>query len=173
MRCWSPQVVFQEVPDHISLAFTVSGCPLECEGCHSKDTWPVESGEALTNDQFIEYLRQYRGLVSCVVFFGGEWWPDSLIEKLKIARAMGLSTCLYSGFENAPKRIKAHLDFIKLGPWRADLGGLTQASTNQRFYDLNSGECLNYRFSSSPTSPLPQSQTPNPLDFSPITTINS
>ena len=110
----------------------------------------MDSGHDLSNDDFIEYLRQYRGLVTCVLFFGGEWWPDSLIEKLKIARQMGLHTCLYSGFERVPNRISRHLDFLKLGPWRADLGGLTEPTTNQRFYDVKTGICLNHRFSQSP-----------------------
>ena len=146
MRSWPPQVVFQEVPDHISLSFTVSGCPLKCDGCHSQDTWAIESGETLTDESFVAHLNTYRGLVSCIVFFGGEWWPDCLVNKLKTAQSMGFKTCLYSGFERVPNRIKKHLDFIKLGAFQSDRGGLTNPDTNQTFIDLNSGECLNHRF---------------------------
>jgi len=150
MRSWSPQVVFQEVPDHISLAFTISGCPLKCEGCHSQDTWAVESGDELNDELFTEHLMTYQGLVSCVVFFGGEWWPDCLIRKLRIAQGMGFKTCLYSGFEQVPNRIKRHLDFVKLGAYQSKLGGLCNPKTNQTFIDLSNGECLNHRFYQSP-----------------------
>ncbi|RKV72511.1 MAG: 4Fe-4S cluster-binding domain-containing protein, partial [Neisseria sp.] len=33
------QIVWQEVPGEVSLAFLFSGCPLRCKGCHSADTW--------------------------------------------------------------------------------------------------------------------------------------
>ncbi|MGB0899765.1 MAG: 4Fe-4S cluster-binding domain-containing protein, partial [Psychrobium sp.] len=66
-RTWQPQVVFQEVPNHVSLAFTVSGCPLHCEGCHSQDTWPINSGQPLSNIQFSQYLNKYKAMISCVL----------------------------------------------------------------------------------------------------------
>lgn len=145
-RVWSPQVVFQEVPDQVSLAFTVSGCPLRCKGCHSQDTWPLQSGSPLSNIQFAHYLNQYLGLITCVLFFGGEWAPDQLIDKLKIARQQGLNTCLYSGFDHVPKRITKHLNFLKTGPWRGDRGGLDAPNTNQKFINVSTGEDLTYRF---------------------------
>ena len=33
------EVVFQEVPDEISLAINISGCPIHCPDCHSKFLW--------------------------------------------------------------------------------------------------------------------------------------
>jgi len=145
-RVWQPQVVFQEVPDQVSLAFTVSGCPLKCEGCHSQDTWPTNSGLPLSNIQFSEYLKQYKALITCVLFFGGEWSPDQLISKLKIAKQLGLKTCLYSGFEQVPKRITRHLDYLKTGAWVRELGGLDVPGTNQKFVNLNTNEDMTYRF---------------------------
>ena len=29
------EIVWQEVPGEVSLAFLCSGCPLRCQGCHS------------------------------------------------------------------------------------------------------------------------------------------
>ena len=145
-RVWPVQVVFQEVPDEVSLAFTVSGCPLRCEGCHSQDTWPKHSGQPMSNQQFSNYLALYRGLVTCVLFFGGEWSPDALIEKLKIARKNGLKTCLYSGFESLPKRITRHLTYLKTGPWLSERGGLNAVGTNQTFIEVKTGKNLNHRF---------------------------
>jgi anaerobic ribonucleoside-triphosphate reductase activating protein len=57
------QIVFQEVPDEVSLAFTISGCPLGCKGCHSADSWSENSGLALGQEYFCQRLQDYRGLI--------------------------------------------------------------------------------------------------------------
>ncbi len=145
-RTWPAQIVFHEVPDEVALAFTVSGCPLQCDGCHSTDTWSLNSGTPLSNSQFAEYLRRYERLISCVLFFGGEWCAEPLIEKLKMAKDAGLKTCLYSGFERLPKRITQHLDYLKTGPWIGDRGGLDNPKTNQKFIDLTTNTDLTFRF---------------------------
>ncbi|MBS3798042.1 MULTISPECIES: anaerobic ribonucleoside-triphosphate reductase activating protein [unclassified Pseudoalteromonas] len=141
-----PQVVFQEVPDEVSLAFTVSGCPIGCKGCHSKATWNADDGTPLSEDRFNELLLKYQGLITCVLFFGGEWHPQTLFRMLKIARAQGLKTCLYTGADNIGEQLKSVLTYLKTGPWKAALGGLDSPTTNQRFIDLRSHQSLNYRF---------------------------
>lgn len=50
LRFCSEDVVWQEVPGETSLAYTLTGCPVGCKGCHSVDSWPVGSGVALTPD---------------------------------------------------------------------------------------------------------------------------
>ena len=32
-------VVFQEIPDEVTLAVNLSGCPCRCPGCHSRYLW--------------------------------------------------------------------------------------------------------------------------------------
>lgn len=146
MKTLDPQIVFQEVPDHVSIAFLVSGCPLKCVGCHSQDIWNPANGNILTNEKYLSHLKQYEGLANCVLFFGGEWYPKQLIEKLSIAKMTGYKTCLYSGFKKLPKAITAYLDFLKTGPWIPELGGLDNSMTNQRFIALKTGEVLNHKF---------------------------
>ena len=149
-NCITPSVVFQEVPNEISLCFSITGCKVGCKGCHSTELWDQQNGLKLTNQLFIQYLKQYQGLISCVVFFGGEWQPSALIEKLLIAKNFGLKTCLYSGEEAGEKyidlRITQHLNFLKTGAWRPELGGLASSTTNQIFRDLSTGKKLNYLF---------------------------
>jgi anaerobic ribonucleoside-triphosphate reductase activating protein len=146
LRTGKATVLFQEVPDHISLAFSVAGCPIKCEGCHSSETWDTSWGNELLDSHFLKLLKRYQGFINCVVFFGGEWHPDALIQKLKIAQQRGLKTCLYTGFDNIPQRIKAHLDFLKTGAYIEKLGGLDSPMTNQVFTDLKTGDALNHRF---------------------------
>ena len=149
-NCITPSVVFQEVPDEISLCFSITGCKIGCKGCHSTELWDQRNGFALTNQSFIQYLKKYQGLISCVVFFGGEWQPSALIEKLLIAKNYGLKTCLYSGEESGEKhidlRIIQQLNFLKTGKWQPELGGLDSITTNQVFRDLTTGEKLNHLF---------------------------
>lgn len=61
-----------------------------------------------------------------------------LREALQIARCNGLKTCLYSGCENVEpfRDLLPLLDYLKLGEYRPDRGGLDSPNTNQRFYRL-------------------------------------
>ncbi|WP_113906875.1 anaerobic ribonucleoside-triphosphate reductase activating protein [Aliidiomarina celeris] len=149
MRFSSEQVCFQEVPGEISLGYVITGCPVGCKGCHSADTWSAEKGQPLTVSHFEQRLTDYQGLISCVLFLGGEWHPERLIELLKRARQRHLTTCLYSGYHDIHPSIKTQLTYLKLGPWRPELGGLNSLTTNQRFYDLRTGACLNHKFQQS------------------------
>lgn len=139
-------IVFQEVPNEISLCFTITGCKLGCKGCHSVELWDETNGESLDNETFMHWLNKYTGLISCVLFMGGEWQPQALIEKLKIARTHGLKTCLYSGQKHIPQNITHYLDYLKTGDWNAQSGGLNSPTTNQIFQDINTAENLNHLF---------------------------
>lgn len=135
-----------EVPDEVSLIYTISGCPLRCPGCHSADLRDPDLGRPLDPGILAATLDRYAGLASCVCFLGGEWRPGALIELLKLARSKGLATCLYTGRESIDDAIAVHLDYLKLGPFVAALGGLDHPGTNQRFLDLRRGLDLTPRF---------------------------
>ena len=32
-------VVFQEIPDEVTLSINITGCPSRCPGCHSQYLW--------------------------------------------------------------------------------------------------------------------------------------
>ena len=145
-NCITPSIVFQEVPNEISLCFSITGCKVGCKGCHSTELWHEENGMSLTNINFTQWLKKYQGLISCVVFFGGEWQAKVLIEKLIIAKNHGLKTCLYSGEKHIDINISQHLNFLKTGAWHETLGGLESATTNQVFRNAITGEKLNHLF---------------------------
>lgn len=146
MRFVNEQIVWQEVPGETSLAYTITGCPLRCKGCHSSEYRNPKLGEPLYGDYFQSRLEAYRGLISCVVFFGGEWLPALLQPLLEQARRANLNTCLYSGFDLIPDCLLPHLTYVKTGAWVAARGGLDNPNTNQRFIDLRTNELLNYKF---------------------------
>ena len=146
MRYVSEQIVFQEVPGEISLAWTISGCDLRCPGCHSAETWAPDKGELLTPAYAAQRMDDYRGLISCVLFMGGEWHPDTLCAILDAAQSRGLATCLYTGLEDVSLQIKNRLTFLKTGAFIRALGGLDSPDTNQRFIRVADGKNLNELF---------------------------
>ena len=85
-------------------------------------------------------------MISCVLFMGGEWEEEDLIKKLKIAEDNGLNTCLYTGMEDVSDEIKNHLTWLKTGAWIAELGGLDNPKTNQKFIEVKTNKLLNHYF---------------------------
>lgn len=137
-------IVFQEVPNEISLAFYVYGCPNNCKNC----SWKSYSHKyyELTERQYIKLLKKYQNYASCVLFLGGEWDNITLLKNLKIAKEMNYKTCLYTGLYDVSKDLKENLDYLKTGPYIEELGGLNKITTNQRFYDLKNNKLLNHYF---------------------------
>ncbi|UOF01531.1 anaerobic ribonucleoside-triphosphate reductase activating protein [Bdellovibrio reynosensis] len=146
MNIYKYDILFQEVPNHISLGFYVCGCSLRCPGCHSPELWPENNGYALSEDLFESLLDRYSQKITCVVFLGGEWHPQKLVQLLSKASARGLKTALYTGLNDVSPELKSHLDFLKCGPWVARLGGLSSQTTNQIFWDVKNALKLNHLF---------------------------
>lgn len=138
LKCYSYDIVCQEIPDEISLAVNISGCPNRCPGCHSPWLWEDE-GEPMT-DEFIECLiGKYSAAVTCFCFMGGDAEPA---EIERIARHIRtefphIRTAWYSGQESIPEGFDiSTLDYIKIGPYKEALGGLKSPDTNQRLYRI-------------------------------------
>jgi len=146
MYCSDFHIVLQEVPGEISLCFTISGCPLRCEGCHSPFLWKEGSGSKISRKGYKDILYRYSGLATCVVFMGGEWHPKALILCLKYAIEHGYKTCLYTGLEEVNKSLLNHLTYLKIGPWIKELGGLGSKTTNQKFKEVKTNKTLNHLF---------------------------
>lgn len=153
MKFSNLQVVFQEVPDEISIAISVSGCDIKCNGCHSAFTWDQEYGEDLNINVIKEILKKYKGLASCFLFYGGEWETNELISYIDIIKENSIKVCLYTGLEIefVNSELLRRLDYIKTGKYIANLGGLDQIETNQSFYKVNNNGCiilekLNHKF---------------------------
>jgi anaerobic ribonucleoside-triphosphate reductase activating protein len=133
-------VSFQEVPDEVSLSIMVSGCPHKCRGCHSSRTWRPNYGQPLTKDVLVRLLEENKGYITCVNFLGGEWDKKGLTELLTCAKEHKLRTCLYTGeddISSVDKGIVGLLDYIKIGKFVRELGGVTNTNTNQRMYKLS------------------------------------
>jgi anaerobic ribonucleoside-triphosphate reductase activating protein len=140
------QIVLQEVPSEISICFTITGCKLNCKGCHSPHLWKKGSGEKLIRDKYLQILQTYKGFASCVLFMGGEWQKKELVQNLKEAKKMGYKTCLYTGLDEVDNEIFSELTWLKTGCWNQELGGLEKVTTNQKFIEVKTNKLLNHLF---------------------------
>ncbi len=131
-------VVFQEIPDEITLAVNISGCPNRCFGCHSSHLLE-DCGEELTPNSLDKIITPYYESISCVCFMGGDSNP-AYIEQLAahVQNKWSLKTAWYSGRTHFPTN-PTLFHYLKLGPYIQHLGGLKSTTTNQRFYTLVDG----------------------------------
>lgn len=143
--------MFQEVPNEVTLAINISGCPHRCEGCHSKYLWEYEGNYIL--DDLAKLIEKYKGLITCVCFMGGDQNWIELMQLAHIVDYYGLNVALYSGL---PSRLSLYniaqcFDYVKVGAYDSSLGGLTSKTTNQRMYrqinkPSNIWEDITYKF---------------------------
>ena len=62
------KVVFQEVPDKVSLAINITNCQQNCKGCHSPYL-KGNIGTLMTAKSIDELIKQNEG-INCVIFMG-------------------------------------------------------------------------------------------------------
>jgi len=127
-------IVFQEVPDEVTLAINISNCPNQCPGCHSKYLWE-NIGKDLDMSELEKLVSQYKSGITCVCFMGGDAEPREVAElawQLKVNHS-NLKMAWYSGKNELPQNVSTdHFDYIKLGRYVAELGPLDSVTTNQR-----------------------------------------
>lgn len=135
-------VVFQEIPDEVTLAINLSGCPCRCPGCHSSYLWQ-DIGTPLSPMELEAMVRRYATDITCVCFMGGDAEPAYVNALARYLRQEHpeLKVAWYSGRQRVPTTVrKADFDYIKLGPYIAHLGCLRERTTNQRLYKRASGD---------------------------------
>lgn len=129
-------VVFEEIPDEITLAFNISNCCNHCEGCHSPYL-RKDIGEELTTQKLDEYISLNPG-ITCICFMGEGNDQKTLIDlashirtyygyKYKIALYSGRDSILEDEFWDV-------FDYIKIGAYKKEYGPLNEKTTNQRLY---------------------------------------
>ncbi len=139
LKIYSYDIVCQEIPDEVSLAVNISGCPNRCPGCHSPWLWEDE-GEPMTHELMESLLGKYSAAITCVCFMGGDGNPSEIESAAKWikSRYPHLKTAWYSGREAIPSGFDViSMDFIKLGPFIEALGGLKSPTTNQALYRIH------------------------------------
>lgn len=152
LKYYNYDIVFQEIPDETTLAVNLTGCPFTCEGCHSPHL-RKDIGEPLTQEALLSILERYRNEVTCICIMGGDAHPLEVQELAGwIRSALGLRSGWYSGATELAAGVDPkNFDYIKIGPYRAEYGGLKSPTTNQRLYKVEPDGALTditYKFAS-------------------------
>lgn len=143
-------IVFQEVPNEISLVFNISDCPYRCTGCHSKYLW--EYNGSILKDNIYILIEKNINIITCVCLFGGDQNMNELYEiLLNVRNKYNLKTCLYSGSDDISifDDVLPLLNYIKIGKYNSELGGLDSELSNQRMYFIENGKIIDditYKF---------------------------
>ena len=140
LKCYSYDIVCQEIPDEISLAVNISCCPNRCPGCHSPWLWE-DAGESMTEEFLEALIGKYKDAITCFRFMGGDTEPSE-IERLAFwikEKYPHVKTAWYSGNDRIAEGFDIlSLDYVKIGPFRQELGGLKSPTTNQALYMIES-----------------------------------
>ncbi|MCL2329405.1 MAG: 4Fe-4S cluster-binding domain-containing protein [Bacteroidetes bacterium] len=172
----SYDIVFQEIPNEITLALNISGCPNRCKGCHSPHL-QTDCGEELTEEVIENLLHNYGNAITCVCFMGGDQAPETVLHFAQFVRrgvpmcapcneqcapnngqthkpnngqtqgqthrsAPTIKTAWYSGKSEIHPNAMRFFDYIKIGDYREELGGLQSPATNQRLYKIENEKLL-------------------------------
>lgn len=139
MKYYNYDIVFQEIPDEVTLAINITGCPNRCPGCHSPHLWD-NIGTELSEKEIQSILNKYGNAVTCFCIMGGDGREEE-VEKVAqyLHQISNLKVAWYSGRSKMP----VHFDlfqYVKLGDYRPTHGGLNSVNTNQRLYRNHDGK---------------------------------
>ena len=136
VKYYNAMVVFEEIPDEVTLAINITNCPCHCKGCHSEFLWE-DKGILLTSEE-LDLLIDKNDGITTVCFMGGDAEPEVInVLAEYVHEIKHLKVGWYSGRDSYYKNINFnYFDYIKLGHYDEDLGGLNKETTNQRLYKL-------------------------------------
>lgn len=139
LKYYNYDIVFQEVPDEVSLAINITNCPNHCEDCHSPHLWEDE-GTVLDENELDRLIALYGGNITCVCLMGGDRERNQ-VEHLAshIRNTSNLKIAWYSGRALMPSN-DSDFDYIKLGPYIPKHGSLKSRTTNQKLLKRQANE---------------------------------
>ena len=144
-------IVFQEIPDEVTLAINISNCPCHCPGCHSHYLWE-DIGLPLDTDAIDAFIDKCGRDITCIAFMGGDADPKgiNMLAQYIHEEHPQFKVAWYSGRLRLTAGVnKEDFDYIKIGPFIKHLGPLNKSTTNQRMYKkLSDGsfEDITYKF---------------------------
>ncbi|MBO6118455.1 MAG: anaerobic ribonucleoside-triphosphate reductase activating protein [Bacteroidales bacterium] len=151
LKYFNYDIVFQEIPDEVTLAVNFSLCPNRCQGCHSPWLWQ-DKGDEFTVQALDNLIKTYNGDFTCFAFMGGDNDPVAVNKMAAYIKDnyKNIKTAWYSGKEEIDKAIDLkNFDYIKIGPYKKEFGDLKQKTTNQRLYKIlpdGEKEDITYKF---------------------------
>ena len=128
-------VVFEEIPNRISLALNITNCQNMCVGCHSPEL-RLDGGVELTNGEMDNLIEKNYG-VNCVLFMGEGKDMERLLEIAQyVKNKYDIAVAVYSGRNNVEEEYYEIFDYVKVGEYKKEFGPLNSPTTNQRLYRM-------------------------------------
>jgi anaerobic ribonucleoside-triphosphate reductase activating protein len=128
-------VVFNEIPNMVSLAINITNCQNCCIGCHSAEL-KMNIGNELTLDTIDNLMKKNLG-VNCVILMGEGNDKNALIIVSKYIKSKyNIDIAIYSGSDIIDDDYYNIFDYIKIGHYDKILGDLSFKTTNQRLYKI-------------------------------------
>lgn len=144
-------IVFSEIPDEVTLAVNISGCPNHCKGCHSPWLWK-DSGDILDEVAVCTLLHKYGDTITCFCLMGGDNDPKEVerIARFVHFKSKSIKVGWYSGKSDVPSTVDMGVfQYVKVGGYKEECGSLRSPATNQRLYRIDVDhrkEDITYRF---------------------------
>jgi anaerobic ribonucleoside-triphosphate reductase activating protein len=103
-----------------------------------------DKGEILDEIVLTDLMNKYGKAITCICFMGGDAAPQEIEQLALFIRNAGrIKTAWYSGKQHIPPACShRHFDYIKLGPYIEELGGLNSVRTNQRLYRIREDKMI-------------------------------
>lgn len=119
----------------------MQGCEKHCPGCHNQVTWDHNSGISRKIDEIVAEIRRY-SIAKKLTISGGEPLLQYEALLLLVQSLSEFNIAIYTGYEleNVPKELLLHIDYLKVGPFIADLKSTVLpyvGSSNQKFLHVN------------------------------------
>lgn len=135
MKYADTAITFSEVPDEVSLCFSISNCPNHCPECHSRYLWE-DVGNELTESVIDSYVSTYKDEITCVCLMGGDADPLRVLDLAKHIKETfpNIKTAWYSGMDFIDLSEIDYIDYVKIGRFDERFGPLDRQTTNQRMY---------------------------------------
>ena len=127
-------VVFEEIPDKVTLAFSITNCQNRCKGCHSAHL-RCDIGEILDENVIDEKFAKTIKMCNCVLFLGEGYDKEGLIRLNNyIKNKYNVETAIYSGRDEVEDDLFEYFDYVKVGSYKEECGPLNKKTTNQRLF---------------------------------------
>ena len=133
IKYYNYDIVFQEIPDEVTLAINITNCPNRCVGCHSPHL-RENIGVELSCEMLHELRNKYNKTITCCCFMGGDTNVNEL-ETLAdyVHQHSSIKVAWYSGRNQLPPHFNL-FQYVKLGEYIPEKGSLKSQNTNQRLY---------------------------------------
>ena len=136
LKYYNFDIVFQEIPNEVTLAVNLTNCPNRCKGCHSPHL-QKDIGEVFEEEVIVSLVDKYHSAITCFCFMGGDNDPERVAELANFIRLYypSIKVAWYSGCNQLPEGLdKNAFQYIKLGGYNEKLGNLQSKTSNQLLF---------------------------------------